>query len=72
MHATFDETVDRDGFVDVVVYEGLLEDFKVLDVFVFIFRVELARISFSNNLGVGGDTLTLLRGTSTTHVVSIN
>ena len=41
LHTTFDETVDGNGFIDVVVYEGLLEDFKVLDVFVFIFRVEL-------------------------------
>ena len=69
LHATFDETVDGDGFVDVVVYEGLLEDFEVLDVFVFIFRVELERISFS--IEPGWVTLTLLRGTSTTNIVSI-
>jgi hypothetical protein len=46
LHATFNETVDGDGFVDVVVYEALLEDFEVLDIFVFIFRVELEKISF--------------------------
>ena len=44
LHATFNETVDGDGFVHVVVCEGLLEDFEVLDVFVFIFRVELRQL----------------------------
>lgn len=69
MHATFDETVDGDGFVDVVVYEGLLEDFEVLDVFVFIFRVELHGLDFA--LTQRAYTLTLLSGTSTRDVVSI-
>lgn len=69
LHATFDETVDGDGFVDVVVYEGLLKDFEVLDVFVFIFRVELQELDSA--LTQRAYTLTLLSGTSTRYVVSI-
>lgn len=44
MEATFYETIDGDGFVDVVVLECLLDDFKVLYVFVFIFCVKLGVI----------------------------
>jgi hypothetical protein len=42
LEAAFYETVDGDGFVDVVVCKGLLEDFEVLDVLVLVLCLELA------------------------------
>jgi len=41
LETTFYETVYWDWFIDVVVLECLLEGFEVLNVFVFIFCVEL-------------------------------
>ena len=43
LETTFYETVYWDCFVDVVVYECLLKGFEVLNVFVFVFCVELGK-----------------------------
>ncbi len=61
LKTTFDETIYWDGFIDVMGCESLLEDFKVLNIFVFIFRIELL-LSLSHQMKF---TLTLLRFTST-------
>ena len=44
LETTFYETIDGNGFVDIMGCEGLLEDFKILNIFIFIFRVELIEI----------------------------
>jgi hypothetical protein len=47
LEATFYETVDGDGFVDVVVCKGLLEDFEVLDILVLVLCLELVPLVLS-------------------------
>jgi hypothetical protein len=55
LEATFYETVDGDGFVDVVVCKGLLEDFEVLDILVLVLCLELGAVSHGHGMaGVWG------------------
>jgi hypothetical protein len=44
LETTFDKTIDRDGFVDFMGFESLLEDFEVLNVLVFCCCVELGLV----------------------------
>ena len=41
LETTFDELINGDTFVDFVGFKSLLEDFEILDVVVFIRRIEL-------------------------------